>query len=254
MNHRVFRESAAAADTRQAMPRLARVLLACAGLALGACDGGGGFAGGGQGGDALPAPGPIVGDAAAPADAAPAGALQQIADDGKLSGGLSGYAWVAGGTGTTWISPNPCNDQGCFTNTGGVLCAQGSIAALTCTSPSSCDWDSNWGAMIGWNPTPVQSEAWGAGATAGIAVTYAGGSGEYRLMVHAAGDPETKNYCVERYVSGTVAAPSAFLSQCWANAGDMLPDFAMVDKFGLQLISAQAPIDFNICISAIALF
>jgi hypothetical protein len=233
------------------MTRRPLVMLA---LVLGACDGGGGLARGGQGGDASPASGPIVGDAAAPADAAPAGALQQIADDGKLSGGLTGYAWVAGGTGTTWISPNPCNDQVCFTNTGGVLCVQGSIAALTCTSASSCDWDTNWGAMIGWNPTPVLHQAWGAAAPAGIAVTYAGGPGEYRLMAHVAGDPDSKLYCVERYVSGTVAAPSAFLSQCWANAGDVLPDFAGVDVLGLQLISAQAPIDFNICISAIALF
>ena len=251
MNHRAFRESARAADTRQAMTRPPFVMLA---LVLGACDGGGGLSGGGQEPDASPAPGPIVGDAAAPADAAPAGAPQQIADDGKLSGGLTGYAWVAGGTGTTWISPNPCNDQVCFTNTGGVLCAQGSIAALTCTSPSSCDWDTNWGAMIGWNPTPVPHQAWGVAALVGIAVTYAGGPGEYRLMAHVAGDPDSKVYCVERYVSETVAPPSAFLSQCWANAGDVLPDFAGVDVLGLQLISAPAPIDFNICISAIALF
>jgi hypothetical protein len=135
-----------------------------------------------------------------------------------------------------------------------VLCARGSIAALTCTSASACDWDADWGAMIGWNPTPVQHEAWGAAAASGIAVSYTGGAGEYRLMAHVAGDPDTKVYCVERYVSGTVAVPSAFLSQCWANAGDVLPGFAVVDNFGLQLIAAQEPIDFNICISAIALF
>ena len=254
MKHGAFRESARAADTRQAMPRLPLAMLACAGLVLGTCDGGGGLSRGGPEADASPASGTTVGDAGEVGDVAPAGVVQQIADDGKLGGGLSGYAWIAGGTGTTWISPNPCNDQGCFKNTGGVLCAQGSIAALTCTSASSCDWDTNWGAMIGWNSTPVSHEAWGAAAPAGMAVTYAGGPGEYRLTAHMAGDPDSKVYCVERYVSGTVAAPSAFLSQCWANAGDVLPDFAGVDVLGLQIISAQAPIDFNICISTIALF
>ena len=195
-------------------------------------------------------------DAANASDSLPdaAGQTQTVSDYGQLGGALSGYAWVAGGTGTTWISPNPCNDQGCFTNTGGVLCAQGSIAALTCTSDSACDWDTNWGAMIGWNPTPVQHEAWGAAAMAGIAVTYTGGAGEYRLMTHVAGDPDSKVYCVERYVSGSLAVPSQFLSQCWNNSGDVLPSFAVVDTLGLQLISAKAPIDFDICISAITLF
>jgi hypothetical protein len=73
-------------------------------------------------------------------------------------------------------------------------------------------------------------------------------------MAHVAGDPDSKVYCVERYVSGSVAQPSAFLSQCWSNSGDVLPDFAIVDVLGLQLISANAPIDFDICISAITLY
>jgi hypothetical protein len=231
-------------------------LLLCAGLLLGACEGNGGLGGGGQAADASAPPAPEANDALLLTDATPAatGVLQTIGDYGKLDGGLSGYAWVAGGTGTTWLSPSPCNDQQCFQNTGGVLCAQGSIAALACTSPSSCDWNTNWGAMIGWNPTPVQHEAWGAAAAAGIAVTYAGGPGEYRLMAHVVGDPDSTTYCVERYVSGQVATPSSFLSQCWANTGDGLPSFAVVDVLGLQLIAAQAPIDFNVCISAIALF
>jgi hypothetical protein len=50
------------------------------------------------------------------------------------------------------------------------------------------------------------------------------------------------------------AIPSDFLSECWANTGDVLPDFSVADVFGLQLVSAQSPIDFNICISAITLF
>jgi hypothetical protein len=108
--------------------------------------------------------------------------------------------------------------------------------------------------MIGWNVTPVNHQAWGTVAAAGLAINYAGGGGEYRLMAHIAGDPDSKVYCIENYVSGQVAKPAAFLSQCWSNSGDVLPDFQGVDLFGLQLISAQTPIDFDYCISAIALY
>jgi hypothetical protein len=201
-----------------------------------------------------------VEDAKVFADVSPmsAGAAQPIDDFGKLGGALSGYAWVAQGTGTTVVTPNPCNDQGCFTNTGGSLCTSGSIAALACTNPGTaqiaCDWETNWGTMIGWNVTPVSHQAWGATASSGLAVSYAGGTGEYRLMAHLAGDPDSKVYCIENYVSGQVAKPAAFLSQCWANTGDVLPDFQGVDLFGLQLVSAQTPIDFDYCISAIALY
>lgn len=219
-----------------------------------ACDGGASLSAGARLPDASTEAAPVS------ADAFPvsAGAVQPIDDSGKLGGALSGYAWVASGTGTTLVTPNPCNDQGCFTNTGGSLCTSGSIAALACTNPGTaqvaCDWDANWGTMIGWNVTPVSHQAWGSVAAAGMAVSYAGGSGEYRLMAHLAGDPDSKIYCIENYVSDQVATPAAFLSQCWANTGDVLPDFQGVDLFGLQLVSAQTPIDFDYCISAIALY
>ena len=52
----------------------------------------------------------------------------------------------------------PCNDSGCFRNTQGRLCAKGTIAPLACTGEGtpllSCDWMSNWGAMIGLNREP----------------------------------------------------------------------------------------------------
>jgi hypothetical protein len=179
---------------------------------------------------------------------------QPIGEDGKLDGALAGYAWVAGGAGTTLISPNPCDNQGCFKNTGGALCTQGSIVPLTCTSPSSCDWDTDWGAMIGWNPTPVEHQPWGATSTSAMVVNYTGGAGEDRLMAHLAGDPDSKTYCIENYVAGQVAAPADFVSECWSNTGVPLTDFSGVDTFGLQIISAQTPVDFNICISSITLF
>jgi len=219
-----------------------------------ACDSSGSLVAGTTLPDASSADAPVF------ADAFPvsAGSAQPIDDSGKLGGTLSGYAWVAKGTGTTLVAPNPCNDQGCFTNTGGSLCTSGSIAALACTNPGTaqiaCDWDTNWGVMIGWNVTPVSHQAWGTTASSGMAVSYAGQTGEYRLMAHVAGDPDSKVYCIENYVSGQVAKPAAFLSQCWANTGDVLPDFQGVDLFGVQLISAQTPIDFDYCVSAISLY
>jgi hypothetical protein len=182
------------------------------------------------------------------------GTPQPIGEDGKLDGALTGYAWVAGGAGTTWISPNPCDSQGCFKNTGGALCAQGSIAPLTCTNPSSCDWDTDWGAMIGWNPTPIEHQPWDATTTSAMVVNYTGGAGEYRLMAHLAGDLDSKTYCIENYAAGQVAAPANFVSECWTNTGTPLTDFSGVDTFGLQIISAQTPVDFDICISSITLY
>jgi len=146
------------------------------------------------------------------------------------------------------------HSQGCFKDTGGSLCAQGSIAALACTSASACDWDTNWGAMIGWKSTPIEHQPWGTAATSGIAVNDSGGTAEYRPMVHVAGDPDSKVYWVENCVAGRVAVPSDFLSQCWSNSGDVLPDFGVVDTFGLQFISTRTAIDFDVCISAITLF
>ena len=57
-----------------------------------------------------------------------------IGDNGKLGGEMGGYAWVAGGAGTTFSAPQPCNDSGCFRNTQGQLCAKGTIAPLACTA------------------------------------------------------------------------------------------------------------------------
>jgi hypothetical protein len=245
-----FREKAARVVTRSL------ALVVCGMLPhAAACDGSGLSTVGPSADAASTTPAQTSADAAVSSpDLAPAGTPQQIGDYGLVSGGFSGYAWIAGGTGTTWISPNPCNDQGCFKNTGGMLCTSGSIAALTCTSPSACDWDTNWGTMIGWNPTTTEHEAWGANASSGLAVAYTGEPGEYRLMAHMAGDPDSKSYCVENYASGQVVTPELFLSQCWSSSGDILPSFAVADVFGLQLISSHAPIDFNICISSITLF
>ena len=85
-----------------------------------------------------------------------------IGADGKLGGPMTGYAWVAAGPEASIAAPSPCNAQGCFKETHGQLCTRGSLPALRCTGQGtpnySCNWDANWGAMIGMNP--VLSGSW----------------------------------------------------------------------------------------------
>jgi hypothetical protein len=178
-----------------------------------------------------------------------------ISGDGKLGGSMNGYSWVAGAQATDFTSPNPCNDTGCFRNTGGKLCAKGAIQALQCTGQGTaqytCDWSSNWGAMIGMNPTAAHT-AWGALATGSVAFTYAGGPGTYRLTAHVAGDPYSRSYCIRNYRSGSVVTANQFKTECWSNSGAALARFADVDSFGLMITSAETPVAFDYCISGIS--
>ena len=183
-------------------------------------------------------------DAAAGSDQPP-----MLMDPADLVNLLSPLAWQSGGGGTTFATSSPCGDEGCSANTSGVLCTRGHIAALTCTSPTDCDFATNWGAMIGVNLSPFSGQPWGSSAAKGIAVLFAGGPGEYRLTAHVAGDPAARVYCIDNYPSEQFAEPPAFLTECWNNAGDALQSYTLIDQLGLQIISAQEPIDFDFCIS-----
>ncbi len=178
-----------------------------------------------------------------------------VGDYGKLSGPMNGYAWVAGAPTTTFTTPNPCNDRGCFQHTGGKLCAKGSIPALQCTGHGtaqySCDWSSNWGAMIGMNPSASHT-AWGASATGSLAFVYSGAPGSYQLTAHVAGDPDSKSYCLRNYRSGQVIKPSDLRTECWTSGGTPLGRFADVDSFGLLVGSANTPVAFDYCITGIS--
>jgi len=98
-----------------------------------------------------------------------------IEQNGKLAGPLNGYAWVAGGSGTSFTTPASCGTNGCFANPDARLCAKGSIAPLRCsgqgTPQLACDWASNWGGMIGLNPSAAGA-AWGSAAPSAVAVTF----------------------------------------------------------------------------------
>jgi hypothetical protein len=179
-----------------------------------------------------------------------------IEDNGKLGGPMSGYAWVAGGTGAKFTMPQPCNQYGCFSKTEGRLCAQGQIAPLVCTGQGtpqlSCNWQANWGAMIGLNAN-LSRTAWGASAPSTVELSFTGPPADYRLMAHVAGDPDTTVYCVDHYQSGQTATAQRLKSKCWSDSGEELASYKAVDKIGLQIMSAQASVPIDLCISDIAL-
>jgi hypothetical protein len=174
-----------------------------------------------------------------------------VGHNGKLSGAMEGYAWVAGADQATIASPNPCDrDNGCFQATSGKLCIQGSLPALECTGKHKCNWDQNWGAMIGMNPTGEHT-AWGEKATEKVAFEYEGGEGTYQVTAHVVGDPDKKVYCIRGYRSGQAVTADQFQTECWSNSGHRLSSFTNVDSFGLMVISEKKPVDFDYCISEI---
>ena len=192
-----------------------------------------------------------------PAVAAWAGRGDQvgIAPDGRLSGAMTGYAWAAGGAGSTIVSPPSCDASGCFQNTQGQLCSKGTIAALQCsgqgTPQIACDWTTNWGAMVGLDVSADRG-AWQASAPTTISLAYRGGHAAYRLNAHVAGDPYTKQYCVDGYQSGQVVAAGMLKTSCWVDAGAALPDFGRVDQLGLQVLPNESVQAYDYCITGIA--
>jgi hypothetical protein len=191
--------------------------------------------------------------------AAPSGRRIFIGNDGKLQGVANGYSWVAGGEGTNIASPSPCNTSGCFKDTGGQLCTKGTIPALSCTGQGTpqyaCNWDKNWGLVLGFNVTQPEGP-WGYSAPKSVAVEYtsaaqAGSAGHFRLNAHVAGDPHSKQYCVDYYTPGAVVQPSDMKSKCWYNAGETLTNFNRVDQIGLLRVPENKPLSFDFCITGI---
>jgi len=191
--------------------------------------------------------------------AAPSARRVVIGNDGKLEGVANGYAWVAASEGASVTSPSPCNNSGCFKNTGGQLCTKGNIAALLCTGQGTgqykCNWDKNWGLVLGFNTTQPAG-AWGQNAPRSVSVSYAsvahaGSAGHFRLTAHVAGDPYSKQYCVDNYAPGASVQARDMKSQCWFGAGDSLPNFSQVDTIGLLRVSENTPVNFDFCVTAI---
>ena len=191
--------------------------------------------------------------------AAPSGRQVVIGSNGKLEGVASGYAWVAASDSATVYSPSPCNSNGCFKNTGGQLCTKGNIKALSCTGQGTpqfkCDWDKNWGVVLGFNTTQPAGP-WGDNAPRMVSVNYtsvaqAGSAGHFRLNAHIAGDPYSKQYCIDYYTPGAVVQASDMKSQCWFGSGDTLKNFRQVDTIGLLRVSENTPVTFDFCLTGI---
>jgi hypothetical protein len=178
-----------------------------------------------------------------------------IGEDGQLGGPMTGYAWVAAGSGATGVAPSPCNAQGCFKDTKGQLCTRGTLPPLQCTGEGtaglSCNWDADWGAVIGLDTTAGRG-AWLSGAPSSVSLAYHGGHGSYRLNAHVAGDPDSKQYCVDGYQSGQVVAAGMLKTACWSDSGVALDDFQRVDKLSLEILSTESPLAYNYCVTAIA--
>jgi hypothetical protein len=104
--------------------------------------------------------------------------------------------------------------------------------------------------MLGLNAN-LAREAWGAMAPASLAVTFSGSPAVYRLMAHVAGAPDNQSFCVEDYHSGQAVDAPAFKSRCWSDSGESLTSYQGVDKIALQIMSADDPVPFDICISDI---
>ncbi len=194
-----------------------------------------------------PAPAPIV----APVPPATPVARAQAAPARTIPG-ATGPLWVDGGSGTVFASRAPIYE---FED--GMLCARGTIAALACanagTSSIRCDWDTNWGALVGWKAR-TDGGAWGSAAASQLSVEYRGRGTRFRLVAHRRGDPPRKAYCVSGYRSGKVVKASQFKTECWENSGASLPSFAEVDRFGIQVASEEREQAFRICVSSVSLF
>jgi hypothetical protein len=198
--------------------------------------------------------------ASATLSAAPSAREIVIGSDGKLKGLADGWAWVFPGAGATIATPNPCDNSGCFKNTGGQLCTKGNIQALTCTGQGTpqyrCNWDTNWGMVLGFN-THAPRGPWGDAAPVRIGVNYssvanAGSAGHFRLNAHVAGDPESRQYCVDNYTPGALVKASDMKTQCWFNAGETLGSFKPVDTIGLVRLSENTSVNFDFCVTAIS--
>jgi RNA polymerase sigma-70 factor (ECF subfamily) len=78
-------------------------------------------------------------------------------------------------------------------------------------------------------------------------------AGHFRLNAHVAGDPYSKQYCVDNYTPGAVVQPSDMKSQCWSGTGETLASFRQVDTIGLMRVSEPTPVSFDFCVNAITM-
>ncbi len=174
-----------------------------------------------------------------------------------VGGAMSGYGWVALGPKDSLLSPTcggfpitsatPCSSTTDWSGTG--LCVTGTIPALP-VSPSTTDYNDNWGIMVSANASSVGGGTLGQSyATVTVNVTGTPSTG-LRALVHRKWDQDAVNYCANM-VSGARIAFASFNSQCWDGRGTPLTaaDVPNIDWVGVQVPSTLAPINVsNLCL------
>lgn len=183
-------------------------------------------------------------------------ATEEPAADVKAPGS-DGVIFTAVGKRTLFLPPASDSPSHLYRDNT-MLCTNVRIPALFCSGNSqtpgggNCDWASNWGVMLAWNPRTNQAP-WGDARAARISVEYQGPGGRYQLAAHRDGDPSDTLYCIDSYQSGQVVSPSDFRLDC-ASGGAILPDFSGVDTFALLRPSTTNRQTLKLCISSVSLY
>jgi hypothetical protein len=176
-----------------------------------------------------------------------------IDPEGWLDGGMTGFAWLAGGEDTRFSTPAVRRTPARMLAKNGELCVHGTVAGLRCVNENlpqmRCNWTSNWGVQVGFQ-VKADGSAWGDDAARAIAVEFHGRTNRYRLNAHRS-EPDERDFCIEGYQSGELAQPAMFKSKCWADQGETLTDFRNVNRFNLQLMPGLEYVAFHYCISGI---
>jgi hypothetical protein len=180
--------------------------------------------------------------------------------EGKGSGAMVGYGWVALGAkdnvkdptcgGTTITSASSCAST--TWSTKDSLCVSGDIPALP-EKPADTDYTDNWGISVGLNASETAGKGIGQSfATIAMSVKGSPSTG-LRAVVHKGGDPDATGYCLA--YTGSTLDLAKFSQDCYGAGTKLLAasDIPNIDKVSIQVVSTSAgPITVdNLCLTGI---
>ena len=178
--------------------------------------------------------------------------------DGKASGLMTGYGWMALGVKDSISSPTcggtpitkyaPCNTTTTWSSKN-ALCATGEIPKLPDSAVQS-DYDDNWGILIGFDNN--ESSTGNIGKVFSTIDVSVSGSPTTGLRVLVNKEGEATSYCAD--YAGKPIALSKFNTACWEPAkGKDLTEFDKITKVGVQVSStatAAIKVD-NLCLNSV---